>query len=264
MRRTFIDELTKDYKITNKYRFNTSDPNKGFRSRLSSPILNKIQLVESEEIEFIKIAADDIPAGATVLDAGAGQCRYKNAFSHTRHIALDRAIGDESWDYSQINILADLLALPFKSESFDAVLCFMVLEHIAEPLKLLKEFYRILKSSGKLFLSTPQGFGEHQMPHDYFRFSLPGLEYVLRNAGFDIVFIRPMGGYFYFIGSWLKLLPEILTEKIKPESLKRICKMPLKIIFDYIVPYACFYLDRLDEGKGITMYYGCYSRKRSK
>ena len=140
MRPTFIDAETRDYKITDDYSYLTSDPNIGFRSRLPRSILNKISLVESEEVEFIKLAADEIKAGAIVLDAGAGQCRYKKAFTHTNYIGVDLAIGDTTWDYSKLDVITNLLKLPFKSNSVDAILCCQVLEHIPEPLEFLVEF----------------------------------------------------------------------------------------------------------------------------
>ena len=102
MRPTFINPDTKDYDITSEYLYLSADPNQGFRSRLPRSILNKILLVESEEVEFLKIATDEIPAGSIVVDAGAGQCRYKEAFPHTKYFGLDMAIGDSDWDYSNL------------------------------------------------------------------------------------------------------------------------------------------------------------------
>ncbi len=88
-------------------------------------------------------------------------------------------IGDNDWDYSNLDAVGNLLRMPIKDSCVDAVVCIWVLEHIAEPVQFLSEINRILKKNGKLFLSVPQGYGEHQMPHDYFRFSSPGLAYFL-------------------------------------------------------------------------------------
>jgi len=44
-----------------------------------------------------------------------------------------------------------------KSETYDAVVSFEVIEHVTEPLTYLKECYRILKSGGRFYLSTPNG-----------------------------------------------------------------------------------------------------------
>lgn len=46
-------------------------------------------------------------------------------------------------------------ALPYEKESFDYVICFAGLEHIANPYVAVKEFGRVLKKSGKLFVIIP-------------------------------------------------------------------------------------------------------------
>jgi SAM-dependent methyltransferase len=46
-------------------------------------------------------------------------------------------------------------ALPFASESFDAVLCFETVEHVAEPERLVAELGRVTRRGGSLILTTP-------------------------------------------------------------------------------------------------------------
>ncbi|MDC0408587.1 class I SAM-dependent methyltransferase [Flavobacteriaceae bacterium] len=45
--------------------------------------------------------------------------------------------------------------LPFKTESFDAIISFETLEHVIDDSKLINEFNRILKPNGLLIISTP-------------------------------------------------------------------------------------------------------------
>ena len=45
--------------------------------------------------------------------------------------------------------------LPYQNECFDAVTCLEVLEHVFNPVNLLKELYRILSPEGQLILTTP-------------------------------------------------------------------------------------------------------------
>ncbi len=45
--------------------------------------------------------------------------------------------------------------LPFKNCVFDGVICTHTIEHIKEPLKFLKEIYRVLKNNGFLYLTLP-------------------------------------------------------------------------------------------------------------
>ncbi|MFA5033563.1 MAG: class I SAM-dependent methyltransferase [bacterium] len=262
MRETFIDKKTGDYKISKRYKIHTFDPNiKGFREHLPFRIKNKIALVESEELEFIEFAHNQTIRGDLVLDVGCGQGRYKKAFSHTNYIGVDFGKGGTNWDYSKVNVICDVLNLPFKKDSFNVVLNSMVLEHVNDPQQCLIECADVLKKEGKLFLVTPQGYGEHQSPHDYFRFSYWGLEYLLKKAGLKINFIKPMGGIFYVIGMHLKIVPEVIASNIKIRIFKNIVYKCLVLLFYYLVPFLLFYLDRMDKGKGITLYYGCYAKK---
>lgn len=52
-------------------------------------------------------------------------------------------------------VVGDGLKLPFKNESFDAVLCIELIEHLIDPNQCIKEIYRILKREGILIISTP-------------------------------------------------------------------------------------------------------------
>ena len=49
-------------------------------------------------------------------------------------------------------IQGDAHRLPFKDERFDVVYCRYVLEHVANPLHVLREMHRVLKPEGKVFI----------------------------------------------------------------------------------------------------------------
>ena len=49
----------------------------------------------------------------------------------------------------------DICKLPFEDESFDYIICNHVLEHIPDDKKALSELFRVLKPSGKAFISVP-------------------------------------------------------------------------------------------------------------
>ena len=52
-------------------------------------------------------------------------------------------------------IKADIRDIPFKSDSFDAVICNHVLEHIDDDVKAINEVYRVLKKGGWAILQVP-------------------------------------------------------------------------------------------------------------
>ena len=50
-------------------------------------------------------------------------------------------------------IKEDVQQLRFEDNAFDIVLCQQVLEHVPDPVKAIKEIYRILKPGGKLIIT---------------------------------------------------------------------------------------------------------------
>jgi ubiquinone/menaquinone biosynthesis C-methylase UbiE len=49
----------------------------------------------------------------------------------------------------------DLVATPIRSDTFDAIICIHVLEHIQEDRKAIREMFRVLKSRGWAVISVP-------------------------------------------------------------------------------------------------------------
>lgn len=143
--------------------------------------------------------AAQLSQGAMVLDAGAGEARHRKAFHRQRYFGVDLAVGDSQWDYSGIEALADLEALPFRNDSFDGAINIVTLEHVRHPDRVLAEIARVLKPQGKLLIIVPQDWEVHQSPHDYFRYTRHGLAYLLEGAGFEVEKLQPVGGIFRVI-----------------------------------------------------------------
>ena len=57
--------------------------------------------------------------------------------------------------YSPHFVQSDLEMLPLKSNTFDTVLLFDVLEHVVYPQSMFKEFFRVLKKGGYLIIISP-------------------------------------------------------------------------------------------------------------
>ncbi|WP_297325045.1 class I SAM-dependent methyltransferase [Nitrosomonas sp.] len=69
----------------------------------------------------------------------------------------------------------DIHDLPFENESFDAVVCISILEHVPYPLKAISELKRVLKPGGKIWVQLPWLYPYHEAPKDYWRASPDGL-----------------------------------------------------------------------------------------
>lgn len=122
----------------------------------------------------------------TLLDVGCGTKPYRSLFSVDTYIGLD--IDSES---TRKRGIADKLYIggtfPFNDSEFDSLLCNQVLEHVFNPDEFLGEINRVLKSGGKLLLTVPFVWDEHEQPYDYARYSSFGLKVLLEKSGFKII-----------------------------------------------------------------------------
>jgi SAM-dependent methyltransferase len=134
-----------------------------------------------------------------VLDAGAGRAKYKQLIHKhsTNYVALDNLSSSFQFSYKldhKLDVIGDIMSLPFRSEVFDTVVCTQVIEHVPEPQKLMHELSRVLKRGGYLILSTGWVSPYHPEPKDYYRFSVDALVYLLTAESLEVVEIIPQGG----------------------------------------------------------------------
>lgn len=227
--------------------------------KMPLPIRKLIDPLTVEEEGFIRKASLSVKTDDIVLDAGAGECKYRDYFPHGFYIALDFFCGDSKWDYRRIDIGGDLTSIPLKANTVNTIINTHVLEHVSNPETVIKEFYRVLKKGGRLFLTTPQGWYEHQIPHDYFRFTSYGLNKLFSKAGFQVDFIKPMGGYFRYLANRLTFLPKVLFWQRSRAT--RIFLLPLELLFIFIfvglIPPILNLLDFLDRERRCTLSYKC-------
>lgn len=91
------------------------------------------------------------------------------------------------------DVVADAVVLPFRSASFDTVLCTEVLEHVPEPEACVAELSRVLRPGGYLILTTPFFYWLHEQPRDFFRFTPFALERLATRHGLVPVHLAPRG-----------------------------------------------------------------------
>ena len=135
-----------------------------------------------------------------VVDVGGGKGVYRrliNCDSYTLTDIEDR-VGDGSVVIADANV-----HLPFDDSSVDLILCTEVLEHLHTPKVAMREMRRILKSDGTLLITVPFVWGEHEVPHDYYRYTQFGIKHLCEDAGFADFIIKNTNGFWY---TWIALL----------------------------------------------------------
>lgn len=235
-----------------------------FFQHLPQTLQNVIDPLSKGLRDFVWQAAQSTAPNSIVIDAGSGYSPYRAFFNHAKYFSIDSGQGDAGWNYSNISIRGDLCQLPFSSNIADIVICTQVLEHVPEPQIVIEELYRIMKPNGVLYLTAPQGWGEHQVPHDYFRFTSFALNRMFSHAGFSEIVIQPMGGFFIYLGNRIAQAPKYLFSA-QPRRLFRWFLLPLEIVLlitlSGIAPAVCYWLDRFDHKHNYTLVYTCTCRK---
>ena len=145
------------------------------------------------------------------MDAGCGSQQYKIYCNHLNYYAQDfgQFSVDElksftstsiSYEYGKLDYVGNVWDINEKDETFDAILCTEVLEHIPYPEKTLKEFSRLLKPNGILILTVPSNCLRHMDPF-YFSsgYSDRYIKFFLEKFGFSKINIEPVGDYYKWI-----------------------------------------------------------------
>ena len=128
-----------------------------------------------------------------LLDVGCGEMPYRfmlPASVEYKGIDVAEAAEFDMAKGGDVTIF-DGQVIPFDKETFDHVICTEVLEHAADPQKLIDEIHRVLRTDGLLVLTVPFAARVHFAPHDYRRFTLFGLARLL--SRFRDVQVQPRG-----------------------------------------------------------------------
>jgi len=199
---------------------------------------------------IIETARKEIKSGSKILDVGAGTVRYKKYFSDCTYLTQDfKSYQDPSGEfmYGEIDYVSDILKIPVEDSSFDVIICTEVFEHIPRPDLAIKEFYRILKNGGTLYITSPLGSGIHHAPYHYYGgFSPYWYNRYLKKYGFENISITPKKHFF--------ALYAIETNRafmylVKSKRLFHRLLLPITFPAMIILPLLFFGLDdkRLDQ-----------------
>ena len=133
--------------------------------------------------------------GGRLVDIGCGTKPYSRLLKPNikEHVGVDHVGSFHNKD--NVDLFGTAYAIPAPDASFDSALCTAVLEHLEEPEQALRECYRILKPGGVAIYSVPFIWHLHEEPRDFYRFSKYGLDYLFKKAGFEVVEIKALSGF---------------------------------------------------------------------
>src|SRR6202142_1561532 len=111
-----------------------------------------------ERDDFVLTELKKIPANKLILDAGCGNQRYRQYCSHLSYraqdfgqystdskkmIGRDGVGGEEGYQYGALDYVGNIWDIKEQDDTFDAILCTEVFEHIPYPIETMREFGRL-------------------------------------------------------------------------------------------------------------------------
>lgn len=172
--------------VKDKKAFFLDQANTGFDEKNNDAFVNKIKLFikRSPWLFFIiekmigssflgrssATAIKGIPKGDVILNLGSGVS-----------VVREDVINIDFFPFDNVDFVADISNLPFADNSVDAVICEEVLEHVANPINVISEIYRVMKPGALVYIVVPFVFSFHSAPSDYYRWSKMGLKELMKD-----------------------------------------------------------------------------------
>ncbi|HEU0048116.1 MAG TPA: methyltransferase domain-containing protein [Nitrososphaera sp.] len=121
------------------------------------------QAARSIAVPDLKITGGTLPKNQRILNLGGGvsndlwHLTGENLVVNADYAMAGLRIGQKAGVVG-VCINLNSPSLPFLDKSFDLVVCHDILEHLLEPLPILKECIRVLREDGTIVISIPNHF----------------------------------------------------------------------------------------------------------
>jgi SAM-dependent methyltransferase len=156
-------------------------------SKKFKPSLNNaFYFIRKELFRKIKQHAPELKG--RLLDFGCGSKPYQSLFLNaSEYTGLDYESEGHSHAGERIDIMYNGKTIPFPDEYFDSVFSSEAFEHIFNLEEIIPEIKRVLKKEGKILITCPFVWNEHEIPVDYARYTQFALKHLFEKNGFEIL-----------------------------------------------------------------------------
>jgi len=186
-----------------------------FQPNFLSLFINPFFIIRSVLHRTIKKEAVNLDG--KILDFGCGSKPYKTLFTNaTKYIGLDMENEGHSHEKEEVDVYYDGKIIPFENGYFDSVFSSEVFEHVFDIDPILEEINRVLKKGGKILVSLPFAWNEHEIPNDFGRYTSFGITYLLEKHGFEIIRLTKTGDFASVVAQLIPLyVYELIATKNK-------------------------------------------------
>jgi len=173
-----------------------------------------------------------------ILDFGCGTKPYKSLFNEfDEYIGLDIENEGHSHEKEEIDVYYDGKTIPFKNEYFDSVFSSEVFEHVFDIDHILDELNRVLKRGGKMLISIPFAWNEHEAPNDFGRYTSFGIIHLIEKHGFKVIRLTKAG---HFASVISQLIPLYIYELINTRQKYFNLLLNFLFISPFVIPGFIF------------------------
>jgi SAM-dependent methyltransferase len=216
--KTLLREDMKHTLHESHYDFLTQDLSKEFN-------ITETDAISSNDYDPATVSLIQKHKDGIVLDCGAGK----------RSVYFSNVVNFEIVPYETTDVRGVGEVLPFKDNSFDAVISIAVLEHVKDPFKCASEIARVLKPGGDLRCAVPFLQPLHGYPNHYYNMSHQGLrnlfeEYLVVDNIEVLKSTLPIWTLTWILQSWVEGLPSEFQQEFRDLQIKDLLTSPIELL----------------------------------